>query len=241
MSPEMHSAMTALRSLAARWGFTEDAVLRSLHLEIFAVLTSGQPARELWIQYRDASEAQIDWPQEGQWTFRLRAAREIACGLIYLEAGDYVPGLNYLLLAKAAAHSSGWTEDENLLKESIAKLGTAAEQRQAEAYFHEDASDILEAVDKYEEALDIYLETDNDSTISDVHRGYINYRSAECYLGLLRLGAGNDDWLQEQIVASLESAGNYLEGTEWFLRWQALLDQTSREDWWDAAVERQQS
>jgi hypothetical protein len=95
--------------------------------------------------------------------------------------------------------------------------------------------------DSIEAALDHYVEARRNDGLTDTERGVLDLRIAECYLGLLRLGSEEAGWLQEQIVGSLESAAALLLDARGFDEVQALLIQLSQEDWWDAAVERQQS
>lgn len=47
--------------------------------------------------------------------------------------------------------------------------------------------------------------------------------------------------MQEQIVATLESAASYVVGETHDAEVQALIDRLSAEPWWDEAVARQQT
>lgn len=228
-------------TLAAMWGFREDATLQSLHEQIVSAVITGEPAGELWARYLDASEPQVDFPQDHIRAHRARAGREIAQGLIWLEADEVPIGLSHLITAKVAAASRGWTDEEKVLNEEINRHGLPGEREQARAYFLEDSQNRDAAGDQFEEALERYHEAETSSGLSDVKRGHLSLRIAECYLGLLRLGEGNDAWLQEQIVGTIESANLYLQSTPEFARGQALLRQASAEPWWDAAVRRHQT
>ncbi len=236
----MPSQKPAILKLAAEWGFIEDETHSILHMQIVSAINKGEPTRGLWNLYVDTSESQVDFPKNGPRGSQARAGRQIVQGLIYLDADEIVQGLSYLLLAETIARNQGLTAAEHLLTAEIAKHGSEAEQRQAEAYYFEDAQDQEAAKNKFEAALAIYFEAEDDKTLTDAHRGLINRHIAECYLGLLRIGARDAEWLQEQIVATLESALSFQEGSE-FARGQAMLDQVSRENWWLAAVERQQA
>jgi hypothetical protein len=227
-------------SLAARWGFTEaDQRLVELHEQVVSALIAGVPTQPLWQRYREISDLVIEQLPDGPERIKARAAREIVQGLIWIKGGAVPQGMSHLLLAEATARNSAWLADEKILSDEIATFGTEAEYFLAEGYFFEAAGDTEAAGDRFEAALAIYYEAEDDDTITVAHRGLVNLRTAEGYLGLIRVGKGNRGSLEEQIVAHLESAADYLRGTPAFAHAQSLLNELAATDWWDAAIERQ--
>jgi hypothetical protein len=227
-------------ALAARWGFNEaDPLLVALQKQIVSALIAGGPTRPLWQRYREVSDQLIEPIPDGIPSDKARAAREIVMAHIWIEGGDIPRGLSLLLLAEATARNNEWAADERILRDKIASLGTEAEYLLAEGYFYEDAGQTDEAGDRFEAAIAIYYEAENDDTISEERRGLLGLHTAEACLGLIRVGAGDRQELELQIVGWLESAGAYLRGTMPYAHLQALLNELAATDWWDAAVARQ--
>jgi hypothetical protein len=227
--------------LAAQLGFTEDETLSNLHEQIVAAVNGGEPTKELWKLYFRASESQVDDPEGDHLENNARAGLEIARAQICLDADETVSAIYCLHSALDLASGTELNTEVTLLCVELVKNGSEAERSQAWGLHEETAFHPTNAAEYYEDALEAYLEAESDATLTDAHRGLLNHRMAECYLGLIRTGAPNIAELQELIVGSLESASAYRAGTPEFARTQALIDILSQENWWNDAVERQQS
>ena len=227
----------AVSGLSAAWGFAEEAVLRGLHVRLVTALKVGAPVKELWGQYLDAAESQLDFPQDCQRTVRARLGLAVAQAKILLEAAETVAALNQLLFVEAAARNQGYPA-EQLLTDEISRHGSQAEYSQAEAYFCEDAQEFEDAKTLYLQAIDSYVLAESDDSLTDAHRGLINHHLAECYLGLRRLKANNPEDLTKLIVASLQSAADYRKGLPERTKTLGLIAQLELEAWWLPAFTR---
>lgn len=221
----------AVSDLSAAWGFVEEAVLRALHVRLVTALKVGAPVKELWGQYLDAAHSQLNFPQEGRRTDRARMGLAIAQAKILLEAAETVDALNQLLFVEAAARHQGYPA-EQLLTDEISRHGSQAEYLQAEAYFCENAQELVDAKTKYLQAIVIYVVAESDDSLTDAHRGLINHHLAECYLGLRRLKANSPEDLAELIVTSLQSAADYRTGLPERAKTLGLIAQLELEAWW---------
>ena len=227
-------------SLAAQLGFTEDETLSNLHHQIVAAINAGEPTVELWKLYFRASESQVDALESDLLENGARAGLMIARAQIYLEADETV-GAIYSLHSAIDDVMKGKSNADTMLYAELTKHGSKAERSQAWGLRAEVALNPTKAAEYYEDALEAYLETESDATLTDAHRGLLNHQMAECYWGLIRTGAPNIEELQELIVGSLESASAYRVGTPEFGRTQGLIDLLCQQDWWNDAVDRQQS
>jgi hypothetical protein len=226
--------------LATQLGFTEDETLSNLHGQIVAAVNAGEPTKELWKLYFRASESQVDDPEGDLLENNARAGLMIARAQICLDADETVSAI-YCLHSAIDALVKGTSNADTMLTVELTKLGSKAERSQAWGLHEETAFHPTTAAEYYEDALEAYLESESDATLTDAHRGLLNHRMAECYLGLIRTGAPNIAELQELIVGSLESASAYQVGTPEFGRTQGLIDLLCQQDWWNDAVDRQQS
>lgn len=228
-----------LTELAATWGMVEHERNRQLHAAIVAAHLSGTASTDLWAAYLAVAEPNVDFAHDPIRSVRGRAGLAIMQAIIWLEAGEPPHAINLLLLAETTARNLGWTKDEAQLSSLIDTCGTDAEQLHGEAYFYEGSDCTADAVACYRQAIDRYTETGGaDRSLTPEELGRIYRHTAECYLGLLQLGVGNPEELQDMVVLLLLNSQSLLSQSPQGHLTTALIGRLQREAWWDHTVGR---
>jgi hypothetical protein len=105
-----------------------------------------------------------------------------------------------------------------------ARLATTPALRRAEASrsFY---AEYLQARRRFEEAIEAYIDREQDECLTDRERGLVNLRLAECYDELLDEATGVD-YIELRLLqnATLESAMQYLQGEPEFAQTERMLD-----------------
>jgi len=91
----------------------------------------------------------------------------------------------------------------------ISELPSVALHRAATS--HSFLAEFLQATRRYDDAIDEYMEREQDECLTDRERGLVNLRLAECYQELLDQADSDDAVnLKDLLGASIESALEYL-------------------------------
>lgn len=200
-SESLEAGLSPVDTLPYRLGFEESQALLEARAEILSVIIEAKGGElTAWVSYQELAEAQIDALDDSEGKYaRAQIGLLIAKASIWREAGVTINYLKGLVDANEYAANMGFADVTRVLEPELARYVASGE--------------MLEIEGQLDQALDSYIEREQEPDLTDTERGRLNLRMAYCYLGLIKQGAGEAGELSELLDGSLQSALAYFEGT----------------------------